>query len=1138
MDKNKITYSSELMQNYKQAEIMSPEGKFQALQTDKGLSLLFSLSTDGAFYVTQETAGHATGWKRTDLSSAQIKNDFPGAAGVAAKTFSVSQDAASGRLGMALVVSAPQQDHLYLCLGNSASDTSWTKSPAWTRFPFDDPHRTLAPLKIVDVFISEASDGETIVVDVLRDPASHEKLILRYYIDPNKHGGSAWQPHDVSIDLEADRYASCLGRQAKQRVDGLYTCGHLGARGELTYQPLYNVWDRSVPPSPARLQVPGGLVPDAIASCRNPDQSTDLYVAAQGGLYYFASSNQKDGAQAVQLLSDPLLTGIRKLFAHSSQGRVVVWGLNGSDQVFYVSCPVDQVASGQAWSHPLPILTEVDLISPYLNRVDDGNTFFAAAGDDLFKMIQSPGTTLWRKQQITLPPPSPQKKSQKFNSYTTRLQVTDASNQPVAGTPIRLSATTRGEFFINHLYYVLDSLPISVDTDETGAITIVECVQSLRGAHLIVADDSGNALHIDPMEKPMQKVAKLDSVSSLQGATIRSSDGGTRPLVAPGTSEDDLKKVADGTKGLAKAYSHLTSAQFASPRAVPSLGHAACAGAGDALRVDAGDLFCYLSLEAESVVQVVEDDLHNTWSLFATIAGKAFQCVLDCAEKVAGAVEWVFNAIKTAIEELIAFLRFLFGWADITRTQQVIKNLLRLYLAEQAGEIETVKGQLDTMIANAEKTVNGWAGVKNWSGLGSAASANLKASSTPVAGLDSPSTLLLHHFQGNAHNMTQLSPQGPYAPDNGLVAALMQALEQEGGVLDETLTQLSDLALQSASLSLEQILCKLIAILTDGALGSAGAVLDAVLDILHELAKTALELLEVPIYIPVISDILHDFGVPSLSMLDLFCWIVAVPVTLVFKLAKNAAPFPDGETTRFLINASSFQDVRNAFAGHGTAYAPAALQGSETIVPDRYADTVFFVLHLIAGVFGILSAGVRSMEAAQDKGGNPYSTPATVVDLIAGASDGVALTLVPEHPISDTAVYWIRRATVGARCLAKLVFNASAQAYFAAKKNFLKRLKVDDGRATGAVVDAILLIPAFFCTAWHFAELKSVKDDKSKDRAILEETATIATYLSRLGYTAAVTAENPEEKDVLIAVMAGMELGFAGCQVAEAWMRK
>jgi len=70
----KITFESELLKNHKHAKVMSPDSKFQALQTNEGHSLFFSIGDDNVFYVTKETTSEITGWtKRADLSSSFIR---------------------------------------------------------------------------------------------------------------------------------------------------------------------------------------------------------------------------------------------------------------------------------------------------------------------------------------------------------------------------------------------------------------------------------------------------------------------------------------------------------------------------------------------------------------------------------------------------------------------------------------------------------------------------------------------------------------------------------------------------------------------------------------------------------------------------------------------------------------------------------------------------------------------------------------------------------------------------------------------------------------------------------------------------------------------------------------------------------
>ncbi len=252
-----VTSSAELMQNYFQNDILEPQDKFCALQTNVGASLLFSIGTDQAFYVTKELQGTAHGWGRADLSASQIKRDFPG--GATCKTFAAAQTVAQQRqsatIHLAMVLNDGTNDHLYLSLTNSDSDTGWTDKPAWTPCPFNAkdsagaPMPAPAPFKIAGVFISEATDKEYIVVDVIRNPTDPVGLLSRFYIDVTTPSAPVWEPHDIAIDVEAASYASCLGRASHAfGVDGLYTMGTIAQAPQLVYTPLYNPFDPNVPP--------------------------------------------------------------------------------------------------------------------------------------------------------------------------------------------------------------------------------------------------------------------------------------------------------------------------------------------------------------------------------------------------------------------------------------------------------------------------------------------------------------------------------------------------------------------------------------------------------------------------------------------------------------------------------------------------------------------------------------------------------------------------------------------------------------------------------------------------------------------------------------------------------------------------
>ena len=50
----KINFDSELMENQTHAVVMAPDIAFEALQSQNGGSLFFSIGTDGVFYLTRQ----------------------------------------------------------------------------------------------------------------------------------------------------------------------------------------------------------------------------------------------------------------------------------------------------------------------------------------------------------------------------------------------------------------------------------------------------------------------------------------------------------------------------------------------------------------------------------------------------------------------------------------------------------------------------------------------------------------------------------------------------------------------------------------------------------------------------------------------------------------------------------------------------------------------------------------------------------------------------------------------------------------------------------------------------------------------------------------------------------------------------
>ena len=1137
----KVTTSTELMDNYKQSELISPQKKFRAVQTDKGLALLFSIGTDNVFYLIEQQTGHQTGWEKIDLSSGlKAAHDDDD---IVAKTFAVAQNVKTQKIDLALVITVQGKDFLYLSLGHDNTATSITADTiTWTGVPFDDPEHSGIKLDVENVFISESRDEEYIVVDISQSTFTNPtNYIARYYIDNT--ATQKWNSMTIGGELEPGA-SSCLGRVSGDRVDGMYTLGTIGGTTELLYAPLYNPFNKGAPVTVRRLAVPTGASVIAVSDAGN--EATNLFAAADAGLYYFASDNQEDGAKGVCVVPNKLFDGASSLYAIATSDQVVVWGLNGSsDQIFYTTCPAGKLADSSAWSVPIPIMNGVEQVAPFVNRDNSAKTFFAHTGTGERTIgVKSPNTNIWNKRQVHLPPPNTKVKAIKFRSYTTRIQVTDKNDQPVRGVMVEITSDSDTSVYINHLYHVIGSSPVEIETDALGTITVVDAVETLSGAALHVSLPDGTKSSVNPMDKPTAVATKLQSESDLSGAVITYQNGDTKKLVKDGVKSDALEAVARANKQLVQAYSHVNSGSGGRGRGA-ALATATASG-GEGIWVEAGDLFSWLEHEIEAVGEIIWDAAKDAWTFVVKIAGEIYSAVLDCVEAVVSAVQTVFNAIIAAIEELVDFLKFLFDLEDIKRTKEVIENVAKLFLQHETQQIEVIKQDFNKMISEAEKAINNWAGRGSLSGLGAIGSKAINKTSTPAKDNSAAGHMLSSHFQNNAQNTSMLSkPPTPTKPSDP-VTVLLHALEQEWDTLGAAFNAVHKLTENMSNMSPVDFVKQLIAIIADSVLESVKVVADALLDIIYDMAEVALKVFETPIHIPVVSDILEEFGVPEFSFLDIACWVAAIPATIVYKIAEGKAPFADDADTKAITSATSFTALAKLFPGSPSVSLADTSDGGQVMemaaaeveesgpisISQRTADAVFVICHGVAGVTGLFSAFLDSIEASEEDGENDWVYPSVASAIVGGGLQVGANFLVPKDPIENAAVKWVYRATGTVRGVCKVIFSGPGQKYLEGKAK-LDKLNVEDSRGVGAVVDAVLVLPALACTCWHFYELSEGDSDSTRTEAILDEASNCSSYLSRVSYCVAVHTQG-EVKAAAIAILAVADLLYGGLQTAEA----
>ncbi|KAL6401761.1 hypothetical protein AUP68_14214 [Ilyonectria robusta] len=1163
----KLTYSSEMMQNYVQGEIVSPQNKFEALQTNDGHTLLFASTMDGILNVIEEQTGQTSnGWVLTDISTAFIQEMFPDSYPDGdVRTFDAGQSALDGTMGLAMVVSVGNNDKLCLSLANSSSDTSWIAGPKWTCYPFDaqDDSHDFDSVTIVGVFFSETSDSQQyVVVDIDRSPDSSVKDIARYSVDTRGIGGKYWTRHDVPIDIEAGDYQSCVGRAAKSLVDGVYTSGTSGGEAQLVYVPITNVYGDD-PPMPTRLGLPGGAVATALAAARNQTNdsdaygTSDLYAIGSSTLYRIAAVDQRtDGTLGTPLITDDVLAGTKTLIAMTHDGVTTLWGHNTSNAVYYLSCPVDQVTVPGAWSAPLPILTGIEDISAYVNRSDGGNTIFASSSSTLQRLTQATDTPakLWRSQDIHLAS-QPMEKSLVFNSYTTMLQLADANDLPAQGVNISISTETRTPVYINGLYYVLGQNPVKVPTDSAGTVTVIEATDSLDGTVLTVSTGgSGASTIINPMDKPFNKLAALDTAGALTDATVPATihSGGlvgtvdTTPLVPSSTLLGDTQDAAKEIWALKTAYDSIgTSTPAPRPnRVVASTALFASTLPssvstplffGPIIAVALGDIYQWLkSSPLDNFVQVIKDVITDNWHVVVIVPGtpsKAYGGPLTSWEGVVGGLEWVYNKLKSGYESLIRFAGYLFGWDDIKRTKDVLHNVVKVFAQHAASSFGDIQQGVDSAIDVARGTINTWAGIQDWSSLGAPAGKPASGSaSNPMEGQTSASQLFSNHFKNQASSVTVVGNEPTMDAADALLQDLITAINTEGDVLVNFKKQLEALAADFPSLTVGDVLKRLAGILVDTVLSSAQVVIDTLITIFSQLASTAIEILDTEIHIPIISDILTGIGVPSMSFLDLFTWIGAVAYTGPYMAANDGnPPFPNNASTMALITATDWASLVGGVPAvpsplMNAGVMPRSLEDSdpppEDSDPSPVAIGVCKACHLISGLLGVLLGLVSSGEVVFPSGENILRQTLLILDFTQGTLPFVGDWIAKLGEIEDPSTLKLSKSITILSLVAPFIFSGCIRTMFTKKVDQVEGYTLRDGRTYGAIVDVVFVAISGYCTVYHFVELLNKPADNKRHVAILGEVSNLASYVARACYFGAVFLPPPSRLPLAASIVA------------------
>lgn len=439
--------------------------------------------------------------------------------------------------------------------------------------------------------------------------------------------------------------------------------------------------------------------------------------------------------------------------------------------------------------------------------------------------------------------------------------------------------------------------------------------------------------------------------------------------------------------------------------------------------------------------------------------------VVSGIESVVSAVQGIFAWIGAEIEQLIDWLKMLFDWQDIANTAKALEQALSQSFGYVAGVITNQGeplvngffGKLEGTVTRAFDTVI--AQYANGQSLGSLLPSAAFASSPLARQVVSPrfqarqlalagaagitpggfsawsgnvqnNWLLekIESFLGNAPTWSAVEDLAQ--PLNTLetafqtvVADFQLAIDAFAKFVQTAVTDPKDFG----TLGIADLLtaAKEVAL---GVLSFLDGIIEAFMQVMAIAVQAAGGLITSPLQIPFISALWNSIGdlfgieMPSLSVSGIFCYALAIPITLLYKIVKGVdqQPFPGGQLPTGDLASDAMASLAGAFAAEDSSGAKEAIKftaagiASLWALMDTLLDTVPEVELMVFKILDVVAPTL--LQVFTWPGGIPFTTIPLVTSedkaSFANWIVGWAVVVVDVALLTAGAIKWAPQSTI------------------------------------------------------------------------------------------------------------------------------
>jgi|GEM_PF-2335066 len=690
----------------------------------------------------------------------------------------------------------------------------------------------------------------------------------------------------------------------------------------------------------------------------------------------------------------------------------------GDDSRLYHTRQIPDTKGKYTWTPLFPLGNELGnaVFSVTRNYNGYSELYSVTRDNEILRFWQSPETTQWFSNKIV----KEEIKEEVISVPTHAIDLTmlDEKGVPQPKAQVTLSATSLTEVTVNGTAYQITAVDkITCTTDEMGKLTIYQRAGTLAAVSLLVEtaftqdpvlvepnyqlqekmqqitgtevlnakDKAGNYLLSENYRKP----EFANSIASIMNESMSLAGTNNQPGKVLYFHKSRVHRL-NGQQGLLKPQNATNNSweidfstgfpiykQITMQEATTYLSVTAPEGF---LGIDWGEVWngikngvTKLYEGLKKIVVTVGESIKAFFTIVIDGVSYVFESILDTIQQTFDFIEGVWNYLKVKAEQLFEWLGYLFNWKDIQRTAEAFTYSTNVFLDFIAAAIQHIRSGTENWIDGLKNDLK--EAVDNYikeTGMSTTIEnfGNEYKKPNPDAEHAMDHNPLFNAYKEN-YNATEVKSQFKLkveeSPLPDLVDQLQKLVENfqfnDGKeAFNEAIAYFSNIK-DNPDKALELIFAGIIKVAESIALFAIDfgkGVILSILDIITYIIEAFKEIINEEWHIPIVSDIYKFITGKDLSIkpLDLLSYSIAIPSTIIYKIIKGEAPFPDDQSLQNFKDTFTLQYLKER-AGLTVVSAKKVIDATQ----ESVARTLFkagYAVSLFIQTFADIATAVSS----------------------------------------------------------------------------------------------------------------------------------------------------------------------------------